>query len=214
MSFFGFSNRRRPVNVRSTAYHPPFAPHSSQIEKTQDGDKVLLPGSVLELLNSQFGDDPLPYPVIFALSSDRAPTSKVTHVGVLEFSMSRGMTIVPPGVMENLGLQDGSPIRLKLTELPKAGKVILEPQSLAFAQIENPKAALQHAFRLFTCLTKGDMITLPIGRERFRYVRTILTTTTSYTYFPLQPLSVSTAGAGSSRRAHCRGRGPQPLSLL
>lgn len=66
--------------------------------------------------------------------------------------------------MENLGIDDGATIELRLATLPRISRALLKPLSAEFAKIDNPKIALQHAFTLFTCLTEGDIVSLPIGR--------------------------------------------------
>lgn len=60
-------------------------------------------------------------------------------------------------MMQTLGLDTGDLFQIKSTDLPPASLIKLQPQSVNFLEISNPKAVLEKAFRDFSTLTKGDV---------------------------------------------------------
>ena len=85
-------------------------------------------------------------------------SDKKTHAGVLEFIADEGNVHLPAWMMRALGLNEGDPIRLTGTTLPKGKFVKIQPQTVDFLEISDPKAVLEQAFRNFSCLTKGDIV--------------------------------------------------------
>jgi ubiquitin fusion degradation protein 1 len=61
-------------------------------------------------------------------------------------------------MMRTLGLSEGDPIRLRGKTLPKGKLVKIEPQTVDFLEIADPKAVLEAALSNFSTLTKGDII--------------------------------------------------------
>lgn len=59
--------------------------------------------------------------------------------------------------MQTLLLDVGDMIQIKTTSLELARLVKLQPQSVNFLDISDPKAVLERAFRNFAALTKGDI---------------------------------------------------------
>lgn len=62
--------------------------------------------------------------------------------------------------MQTLQLETGDMLQIKSTSLRNAQLVKLQPQSVNFLDISNPKAVLEKAFRDFSAVTKGDIISL------------------------------------------------------
>lgn len=60
-------------------------------------------------------------------------------------------------MMQTLLLDVGDMIQIKTTSLELARLVKLQPQSVDFLDISDPKAVLERAFRNFATLTKGDV---------------------------------------------------------
>lgn len=61
-------------------------------------------------------------------------------------------------MMRQLNLSEGDPVRLNGTTLPKGKFVKIQPQTVDFLEISDPKAVLEQAFRNFSCLTRGDIV--------------------------------------------------------
>jgi ubiquitin fusion degradation protein 1 len=72
----------------------------------------------------------------------RNPTNSaaLTHAGVLEFIAEEGVVHLPYWMMKTLRLNEGDPIRITSTELPKGKFVKLQAQSVHFLDISDPKA--------------------------------------------------------------------------
>ncbi|TPX50530.1 hypothetical protein SeLEV6574_g00830 [Synchytrium endobioticum] len=121
------------------------------------GGKIILPPSALARLSSLH----IEYPMLFELFSD-VNAEKHTHAGVLEFISEEGRVYLPHWMMATLNLQEGDLINVKNVSLPLGSFVKIQPQSVAFLDITDPKAVLENAFRNFSALTEGDVI-------QFRY---------------------------------------------
>lgn len=154
----GFISNRRfeeQYHCYSVAYAD--KPH---LEK---GDKILLPPSAFDTLARLQVD----YPMLFKLSS--SVDNKSTHSGVLEFTAEEGTCYIPFWMMQNLLIEEGAVITVANVSLPKATFVKLQPQSVDFLEISNPRAVLEHALRNFSCVTKGDIIQLPYNNKNYHF---------------------------------------------
>jgi len=107
------------------------------------------------------------YPMLFKLSS--SVDNKITHSGVLEFTAEEGTCYIPFWMMQNLLIEEGAVITVTNVSLPKATFVKLQPQSVDFLEISNPRAVLEHALRNFSCVTKGDIIQLPYNNKNYHF---------------------------------------------
>jgi ubiquitin fusion degradation protein 1 len=96
---------------------------------------VIMPPSALANLTNLDLDSPW----MFQL---RNPTNSAasTHAGVLEFIAEEGIVHLPYWMMKTLRLNEGDPIRITGTELPKGKLVKLQAQSVHFLEISDPKA--------------------------------------------------------------------------
>lgn len=88
--------------------------------------------------------------------------NRQTHCGVLEFLPNKEpICYLPQWMMNYLLLEDGDEIHVQsIEQLPRATFVRFQPQSKTFLDISNPKAVLEKHLRHFSCLTKGDMISI------------------------------------------------------
>jgi ubiquitin fusion degradation protein 1 len=68
-------------------------------------------------------------------------------------------------MMETLALDVGDMIQMRTTSLDLAQLVKLQPQSVNFLEISDPRAVLEKAFRNFATLTKGDIFNFSYNDE-------------------------------------------------
>jgi ubiquitin fusion degradation protein 1 len=68
-------------------------------------------------------------------------------------------------MMQTLQLDVGDMIQVKTTSLELAKLVKLQPQSVNFLEITDPRAVLEKAFRNFAALTKGDVFNFEYNDE-------------------------------------------------
>jgi len=129
----------------------------------QKGDKILLPPSAFDTLARM----QVEYPMLFRLTCEEGNRS--THCGVLEFTADEGTCYIPFWMMQNLLIEEGSVISVTNVSLPKASFVKLQPQSVDFLEISNPRAVLEHALRNFSCVTKGDVIQIPYNNKNYHF---------------------------------------------
>lgn len=78
-------------------------------------------------------------PWAFQLRNPSNPAAS-THAGVLEFIAEEGVVHLPYWMMKTLRLNEGDPIRITGTELPKGKFTKLQAQSVLFLEISDPKA--------------------------------------------------------------------------
>jgi ubiquitin fusion degradation protein 1 len=134
----------------------------------EDGDKILLPPSALEVLARMNVE----YPMLFELTN--TTHGKKTHCGVLEFSAEEGRCYIPFWMMQNLLIGEGSLIAVKNVSLEKAKFVKFRAQSVDFLEISNPRSVLEKTLRKFTCVTVGDQICIPyLGKSYYLEIREV-----------------------------------------
>ncbi|CAI9108130.1 OLC1v1007658C2 [Oldenlandia corymbosa var. corymbosa] len=135
----------------------------SFIEKShlEKGDKIIMPPSALDRLAYLQID----YPMLFELTNPSS--SKITHCGVLEFVADEGMIYLPYWMMENMLLQEGDIVHIKNASLSKGTYVKLQPHTMDFLDVSNPKAILETTLRNYSCLTTGDTIMVAYNNKKF-----------------------------------------------
>lgn len=127
-----------------------------------DGGKIFLPASALASIATR----DLEYPLMFCLSNPSLP-NKVTHAGVQEFTAPEGRCLVPYWMMQNIGLNPDNRITITYRSLPRATFVKLQPQSVDFLDISNPRAVLEKKLRGFSAMTKGDMFLVNYNNKEY-----------------------------------------------
>lgn len=126
------------------------------------GGKIFLPQSALHKLTMLN----IRYPMLFKIATTN--TNKYTHSGVLEFTADEGRCYLPDWMMDTLGINAGAVVKIETTDLPQGNFVKLEPQSIDFLEITDPKAVLENALRNFTTLTIGDIIELNYNNHIYK----------------------------------------------
>ncbi|ROT43551.1 ubiquitin fusion degradation protein [Sodiomyces alkalinus F11] len=154
---------RRPVVQRFDEYYRcypmAFAPGPERPELNY-GSKIFLPPSALDKVSKLHVQWPLLMEII------NGEKGKHSHAGVLEFVAEEGKAYLPHWqMMQTLGLDVGDLIQVKTTSLELARHVKLQPQSVNFLDISDPKAVLEKAFRNFATLTKGDVFNFEYNDE-------------------------------------------------
>jgi len=131
-------------------------------ENVSYGGKIIMPQSALANLTNL----DLESTWMFQLRNPSNPAAS-THGGVLEFIAEEGVVHLPYWMMRTLRLNEGDPIRITGTELPKGKLVKLQAQSVHFLEISDPKAVLEQALRNFSALTQGDIIEISYNQIIF-----------------------------------------------
>lgn len=90
-----------------------------------------------------------------------------THAGVLEFGADEGVVYLPSWMMKRLKLSEGESIQLFGTRLPKGKFVKLQPQSVTFLELSDPKSVLEQALRAYTVISPGDIIEIHYNMMTF-----------------------------------------------
>lgn len=116
------------------------------------GGKIFLPPSALNKLTMLH----IRYPMLFELRNEQKDL--LTHSGVLEFTSEEGRCYIPQWMTDTLKLQPGGLIKVKNCDLNLGKFVKIEPQSVDFLDISDPKAVLENVLRKFSTLTVNDVI--------------------------------------------------------
>ncbi|RPB26261.1 ubiquitin fusion degradation protein Ufd1 [Terfezia boudieri ATCC MYA-4762] len=141
---------RRRFNEYFRCYPVGFMPGPER-ENVNYGGKVIMPPSALEKLTRLH----ISYPMLFELRN--GAKQRVSHAGVLEFIAEEGRIYLPHWMMNTLLLEPGDLLEVKSTDLPDGKFIKLQPQSVNFLDISDPKAVLENSLRHFSALTKDDI---------------------------------------------------------
>ncbi|MBE3046805.1 ubiquitin fusion degradation UFD1 family protein, partial [Candidatus Bathyarchaeota archaeon] len=155
---------RRPVAQRFDEYYrcyPLVMAPGPERPDLNYGSKIFLPPSALDKVSKLHVQWPLLLEIV------NGEKGKHSHVGVLEFVAEEGRAYLPQWMMETLDLDVGDMIQVRTTSLELAKLVKLQPQSVNFLEISDPKAVLEKAFRNFATLTKGDVFNFSYNDEVF-----------------------------------------------
>ena len=126
-----------------------------------EGDKIILPNSACEELARMEID----YPMLFQIENEEL--GRKSHCGVLEFSAEEGRCFMPFAMMQSMLLEEGAIVKVKNVALKKANYLKFRAQSVDFLDIANHRAVLEHALRMYSCATTGDMICLPYAGQKY-----------------------------------------------
>ncbi|KAG0321743.1 ubiquitin fusion degradation protein [Dissophora globulifera] len=149
MGGYGMGSRGGAFNEQYRCYSVAMM-QGNERQNVNHGGKIILPQSALAKLASLH----IQYPMLFELSRG----SKSTHAGVLEFIAEEGRVYLPHWMMKTLELSEGDLVTVKSAGLPLGSFVKIQPQSVDFLDISDPKAVLENALRNFSTLTVGDNI--------------------------------------------------------
>eukprot|EP00923_Selenidium_pygospionis_P035004 GHVN01060978.1.p1 GENE.GHVN01060978.1~~GHVN01060978.1.p1 ORF type:complete len:260 (-),score=37.32 GHVN01060978.1:544-1323(-) len=154
--FGSFGGRRRPQSPSSTHWQRVFACYARETISNGHflGNKILLPQQAFEELANMI----VTWPLLFKLECQA--TGRFTHCGVLEFTSPVGICYVPASLMSQLGVADADHVNVTNVSLPKGTYVKLQPCSVEFLDLDNPRVVLEQALRNFAALTKGDIINI------------------------------------------------------
>ncbi|KAF4512330.1 hypothetical protein G6O67_001486 [Ophiocordyceps sinensis] len=155
---------RRPIIQRFDEYYrcyPVIMAPGSERPELNYGSKIILPPSSLDKVSKLHVQWPLLMEMI------NGEKGKQSHAGVLEFIAEEGRAYIPQWMMVTLGMDVGDMIQIRTTSLELAKMVKLQPQSVNFLEISDPKAVLERAFRNFATLTKGDVFNFEYNDEIF-----------------------------------------------
>lgn len=164
----GYSSNQMGGNEFKESYrlYPiSYLPASVSEEKKQllnNSGKIILPPSALTKLSFL----EVSYPMLFEIESNMSFAS--TNAGVLEFISEEGRVYVPDWIIEQLKAPVTSTVSIKSISLPKATFVKLEPQSVDFLDIENPKVVLENCLRNYSCLKVDDIIQIHYNTKLFK----------------------------------------------
>ncbi|PHH70002.1 hypothetical protein CDD80_6318 [Ophiocordyceps camponoti-rufipedis] len=156
---------RRPLTQRFDEYYrcyPVIMAPGSERPELNHGSKIILPPSALDKVSKLHVQWPLLMEMI------NGEKGKHSHAGVLEFIAEEGRAYIPQWMLETLEMDVGDMIQIRTTSLELAKMVKLQPQSVSFLEISDPRAVLERAFRNFATVTKGDIFSFEYNDEVFQ----------------------------------------------
>ncbi|KAL5612139.1 hypothetical protein BROUX41_000317 [Berkeleyomyces rouxiae] len=161
---YGGSYASRPAARRFDEYYrcyPMVMAPGPERPSLNYGSKIFLPPSALDKVSRLHVQWPLQMEIVNGQKGSH------THAGVLEFVAEEGRAYIPQWMMTTLGLDVGDMVQIKTTSLSLARLVKLEPQSVNFLDISDPRAVLEKAFRNFATLTQGDVFNFEYNDDEY-----------------------------------------------
>ena len=119
------------------------------IKNGDNGDKIILPSSILDTLIEL----DIQFPITFEIISKHYKT----HCGVIEFTSDEGTCFIPEWIMKNLDIHEGDFIYIRNVSLSNASFIKFKPE-LKFLELSDPRAVLEYILRSFSCVTIGDKL--------------------------------------------------------
>ncbi|CAI5756390.1 unnamed protein product [Candida verbasci] len=151
-TMFGSFNSSNKFEEFFRCYPISMMPDLIRKDDSNFGGKIFLPQSSLNKLTMLH----IRYPMLFEIKNES--NGKFTHSGVLEFTAEEGRCYLPQWMMNTLNLNPGNLIKINNCDLPLGKFVKIEPQSVDFLDISDPKAVLENVLRKFSTLTVDDII--------------------------------------------------------
>lgn len=139
----------------------PLSQIKSEDNEVNYGGKIVLPQSSLHKLTTLH----ISYPMMFEIRNGES--SRKSHCGVLEFTAPEGRAYVPQWLLATLNSETGSLVQITNLSLPLGEFIKIEPQSVDFLEISDPKAVLEHALRNFTTMTIGDIFEISYNSRTY-----------------------------------------------
>ncbi|CDR43398.1 CYFA0S12e00100g1_1 [Cyberlindnera fabianii] len=155
----GFGALPQQFNQMFRCYPVDMMPENVRKTDANYGGKIFLPPSALNKLTMLH----IRYPMLFELSNEDKGLK--TCSGVLEFVAEEGRVYVPKWMMSTLQVKPGSVLRVASVDVPLGKFVKIEPQSVDFLDISDPKAVLENVLRNFATLTIGDIIEISYNNK-------------------------------------------------
>ena len=132
------------------------------VREQQDySNKTSLPSSILAALDdlASRNQATLPFPLTFELTNPRS--GRRTYCGVRDFTAEEGSIEISRYLVDQILLERGDRVRLKLVELPKGTRVVFQPLSTDFDIQADMRALLESQLRLnYTTLVQDEVITI------------------------------------------------------
>ncbi|KAH6796015.1 hypothetical protein C2S51_037001 [Perilla frutescens var. frutescens] len=139
------------------------------------GDKIKLPPSCFTELSEQGAFDKGPLHFSLSLIHQEATMhtensdkelSRMTHAGVLEFTVEEGFVALPQHCWSNLFPEDApgsAEVEVRYVWLPKGTYAKLQSVEFGFSDIPNHKAVLETSLRQHATLSQGDTLIVNHG---------------------------------------------------
>ncbi len=127
-----------------------------EIKDLEYSSKIILPSSILENLTKY---NNIKFPAIFHLKND----NYVTTVSCQEYKFGIEHVYIPHIIHERLHLCEGDLLELEYCDidLDKATKLVIQPHTSNFLEIEDHKSFLEYYLNNYTIIEKGSMIVIP-----------------------------------------------------
>ena len=123
-----------------------------------NGDKIILPVSILDTLITM----EVQYPLTFEIITNQTKT----HCGVLEFTAEEGNCFIPIWIMNNLYINDGDSIYIRNVALQKATFINFKP-NIKFLDLYDSRDVVEYILRTFSCVTIGDKLTFEYNNKEY-----------------------------------------------
>lgn len=142
-----------------------YPPHFVDAQKIAEGDKVLLPGSVLNALTMANTRSPW----LFEITNPK--NKKKIYASVLEFIAPDGMIFMPDWMIHFIDAKAADNVTIKNVQLPMGKYAKLKPVNYEeFNKLTNARDLLESKLRSFATLMKGATISVNHSGTDFIFV--------------------------------------------
>lgn len=159
-------NRNQTSDEESQYIYRCFSFDRSITDKShlENSNQIIMPPSALDYLISDTSFECL---MLFEIRNFQS-SGRLSHCGVSEFTAEEGSVLLPKWMMNNLQLQEGDFVNTRRVNLADGTFMKLQPHSMDFLAIPNPKTALEQSLsNNFFCVTTGDTIMINYEGKSF-----------------------------------------------
>lgn len=137
----------------------------TQSNLPEHSDKVILPETILNDIIIKFGDEKLPHPLIFKIST----INSSCFIGVKEFGSA---LVLPVNIQKKLGLQPSTVstnVHIELTDVINEDDPYIKIQPITKVKNDDQWKSILEAKlpQFYTVITSGDRIHLPVGNKEY-----------------------------------------------
>mgnify|MGYP001233049614 CR=1 FL=1 len=155
----GISNyEKKPENILFTAGCRPLCYYYDydKVQHIEHSNKIIMPMRILERLSKY---ENLTTPFTFEIISDKDKYICSAY----EFVIGLDAIYVPHCILERIQVNDSNIVAIRYIDKPfvKGTKVVIQPHTSNFLELENHKTYLEQYLNNYTLLKKNTMIVLP-----------------------------------------------------
>jgi len=134
-------------------------------DKIEFSNSIILPESALGILSStncfQLKDR-----IFFRILNKELNIH--THCTVAEFTAEEGKCYLPEHMFDQLALEEGQKVNIKMVKLELVHYIKLQPHQIEFNELQNSEIVAEFNLTQYFCVTEGDTITFKFQNKKYK----------------------------------------------